>query len=111
MIKASVDLAARALEAASAVRAVIPELPAIAVVLGSGLNSLVEGLAGSVTIPYAKVPHFPVPTVAGHAGNVVVGKLDGAGVLMLQGRFHYYEGHPLHVVTFPVRVLQFLGVR
>jgi purine-nucleoside phosphorylase len=111
MIKASVDLVARAIEAASAIRAVIPEPPPIAVVLGSGLSSLVEGLADSVTIPYAKVPHFPVPTVAGHAGNVVVGKLDGAGVLMLQGRFHYYEGHHLQVVTFPVRVLQFLGVR
>ena len=64
-----------------------------------------------MTIPYAKIPHFPVPSVAGHAGNLVVGKLDGASVLMLQGRFHYYEGHPLQVVTFPVRVLQFLGVR
>jgi purine-nucleoside phosphorylase len=105
------DLVAWAIEAASTIRALVPEVPSIAVVLGSGLNPLVEGLAVSVKIPYAKVPHFPVPTVAGHAGNVVVGKLDGAGVLMLQGRFHHYEGHPLHVVTFPVRVLQFLGVR
>ncbi len=111
MNRPSGDLVARAIEAASAIRSVISEPPDIAVVLGSGLNSLVEGLTESITIPYAKLPHFPVPTVAGHAGNVVVGKLDGAGVLMLQGRFHYYEGHPLQTVTFPVRVLQFLGVR
>ncbi len=111
MSRATGDLVTRAAEAAAAIRAVIPEPPSIAVVLGSGLNSLVEGLAEALTIPYSKVPHFPVPTVAGHAGNVVVGKLEGASVLMLQGRFHYYEGYPLQLVTFPVRVLQFLGVR
>jgi len=111
MTRASVELAARAIEAAAAIRVLIADIPPVAVILGSGLNSLVEGLADPVTIPYANVPHFPVPTVAGHVGNVVVGNLDGAGVLMLQGRFHYYEGHPLQMVTFPVRVLQFLGVR
>ena len=101
----------RAIEAASAIRTVLVDAPTIAVVLGSGLNSLVEGLSERTIIPYAKIPHFPVPTVAGHAGNLVVGKLDGAKLLMLQGRFHYYEGHSLPVVTFPVRVLQFLGIR
>jgi purine-nucleoside phosphorylase len=111
MTKASGDLVARAIEAAEALRVLLPEVPSIAVVLGSGMNPLVEKLADSVTIPYGKVPHFPATTVAGHAGNVVMGKLEGAGVLMLQGRFHYYEGHPLSVVTFPVRVLHFLGVR
>lgn len=111
MTAASVDVRARAMEAASAIRESIPEVPSIALVLGSGLNSLARGLADPVTIPYEQVPHFPVPTVSGHAGNVVVGQLDGAGLLMLQGRFHYYEGYPLHVVTFPIRVLQFLGVR
>jgi purine-nucleoside phosphorylase len=64
-----------------------------------------------VTMPYATLPYFPTPTVAGHAGNVIVGKLEGAGVIMLQGRFHYYEGHDLSTVTFPIRVLQSLGVR
>jgi purine-nucleoside phosphorylase len=111
MNKASGELVARAIEAAAAIRAVLTEVPPIAVVLGSGMNALVERLADAVTIPYAKLPHFPIPTVAGHAGNVVVGTLDGAGVLMLQGRFHYYEGYPLPVVTFPIRVLQFLEVR
>lgn len=105
------NLGSRAMETASAIRAVISEVPAIAVVLGSGLGSLADGLADRVVIPYARLPHFPVPTVAGHEGNLVAGKIDGAGLIMLQGRFHYYEGHPLHAVTYPIRVLQFLGVK
>jgi purine-nucleoside phosphorylase len=99
------------METASAVRVAVPEVPSIAVVLGSGLGSLVDGLADRVAIPYSRLPHFPVPTVAGHDGNLVIGKIDGAGLIMLQGRFHYYEGHPLHAVTYPIRVLQFLGVK
>ncbi len=63
-----------------------------------------------MTIPYENIPHFPRPTVAGHHGKVILGRLQGAPVLMLQGRFHYYEGHDLETVTFPVRVLQRLGV-
>ena len=82
----------------------------MAVVLGSGLNELADRLPGGVTIPYERIPHFPRPTVAGHQGKVIVGNLHGAVVLMLQGRFHYYEGHDLETVTFPVRVLQRLGV-
>jgi purine-nucleoside phosphorylase len=99
------------MEAATAIRAAVPRVPTIAVVLGSGLSSLAEGLSDRFSIPYAKIPHFPVPTVAGHEGNVIVGQLDGAGLLMLQGRFHYYEGYSLQQVTFPIRALQFLGVR
>ena len=79
--------------------------------LGSGSASLADRLADRVTIPYATIPHFPTPTVAGHAGQPVVGSLAAARVLVLQGRFHYYEGHDLRLVTFPIRVLQFLGVR
>jgi purine-nucleoside phosphorylase len=105
------DLGSRAKEAAEAIRQAVPQVPSIALVVGSGLGRLVDGLADRVTIPYAKVPHFPVPTVAGHEGRVVVGNLDGASLLVLQGRFHYYEGHQLHLVTFPVRALQFLGVK
>ena len=66
--------------------------------------------AERVIIPYAAIPHFPVPTVAGHAGNLVAGTIEGAWVYYLQGRFHAYEGHELAAVTFPVRVLQRLGV-
>ncbi len=79
-------------------------------VLGSGLNDLADRLPEPLTIPYERIPHFPRTTVAGHQGKVIVGNLQGAPVLMLQGRFHYYEGHDLETVTFPVRVLQRLGV-
>ncbi len=101
----------KAMEAAAFLRDTIPEVPPIALVLGSGLSALAEGLTERVVIPFEQVPHFPAPTVPGHPGNFVVGKLDGAGLLVLQGRLHYYEGHPLSVATFPIRVLQFLGVR
>jgi purine-nucleoside phosphorylase len=99
------------MEAAAFLRNAIPEVPPIAVVLGSGLGELAEGIGDRVTVPYVEIPHFAAPTVAGHAGNVVAGTLDGAPLIVLQGRLHYYEGYPLHLVTFPIRVLQFLGVK
>ena len=86
-------------------------LPRVAIVLGSGLGVLADRLQQPTVIPYADIPHFPSPTVAGHLGNVLVGDLGPARVLMLQGRFHYYEGHDLSTVTFPVRVLAALGVK
>ncbi len=99
----------RAGEAADAVRALAAEAPRVGVVLGSGLGELADRVAGAVAIPYARIPHFPEATVAGHAGNLVVGRLAGVPAVVLQGRFHYYEGHDLAVVTFPIRVLQRLG--
>jgi len=111
MSDSSSDIGLWAMEAAAFIRDAVPDVPEIALVLGSGLGAVADGLTDTVTIPYQRVPHFPAPTVAGHAGNMVVGKLDGAGLIVLQGRFHYYEGHSLEVVTFPIRVLQFLGVR
>ncbi len=104
------DLHTRAEEAAAVIRAAIRASPRIAVVLGSGLNELADRLPDRVEIPYPAIPHFPATTVAGHAGQVVVGQLHESTVLMLQGRFHYYEGHDLETVTFPIRVLQRLGV-
>jgi purine-nucleoside phosphorylase len=100
----------RAQEAALAVRGAVPAVPRVAVVLGSGLGALVDDLADTTVLPYARIPHFPTPTVAGHHGNLVVGAIEGASVLVLQGRFHSYEGHSLEAATFPVRVLQALGV-
>jgi purine-nucleoside phosphorylase len=111
MSASSVEVGLRAAETAAVIRSAVADVPSIALILGSGLGSLVEGLGSRVTIPYAGLPHFPVPTVAGHEGNLVVGSLDGAGLIVLQGRFHYYEGHSLRDVTFPIRVLQALGVR
>jgi purine-nucleoside phosphorylase len=107
---ATPDLFARAEEAAFAIRSAGAEPPHAAVVLGSGLNELADRLPEGVTIPYERIPHFPRTTVAGHQGRVIAGRLHGMPVLMLQGRFHYYEGHDLETVTFPVRVMQRLGV-
>lgn len=82
----------------------------VALVLGSGLEQVAERLSSPVVVSYADIPHFPRTTVSGHAGRLVFGRLGGASVAVLQGRFHHYEGHPLDAVTFPVRVLQRLGV-
>ncbi|MGO9466523.1 MAG: purine-nucleoside phosphorylase [Isosphaeraceae bacterium] len=106
----SPDLNTRAEQAAACLRASTAEPPVAAVVLGSGLNELADRLDDRTVVPYDSIPHFPVTTVAGHAGNVLFGRLLGVPVTVLQGRFHYYEGHDLETVTFPVRVLQKLGV-
>jgi purine-nucleoside phosphorylase len=104
------DLLARAEEAAAAIRAACPDPARIALVLGSGLNELADRLPDRAELPYEQIPHFPVTTVAGHEGKVIFGRPHGTRVLMLQGRFHYYEGHDFETVTFPIRVLQRLGV-
>jgi purine-nucleoside phosphorylase len=105
------DLYARAHESAAALGISASEAPFVAIVLGSGLNELAAHVRAARIIPYERVPHFPVPRVAGHAGQVCCGKLGGQSVIVFQGRFHYYEGHDLETVTFPVRVAQALGVR
>jgi purine-nucleoside phosphorylase len=81
----------------------------LAIVLGTGLSDLADRVEERIVVPYETIPHFPKTTVAGHAGNVLFGKLQGVPVTVLQGRLHYYEGHPLETVTFPIRVLQKLG--
>jgi purine-nucleoside phosphorylase len=104
------DLFTRAEEAAAVLLAAASLSPRVAVVLGSGLNALADRITEATTVPYDQIPHFPNTTVGGHEGNVLLGKLDGAPVIIFQGRFHYYEGHDLETVTFPVRVLSRLGV-
>lgn len=74
-------------------------------ILGSGLGELADEIEGAVKIPYEAIPHFPVSTVVGHAGQLVYGTLSGKKVLAMQGRFHYYEGHSMQTVTYPVRVM------
>jgi purine-nucleoside phosphorylase len=105
------ELIDRADEAASAIRAAVAQPAGVAVVLGSGLGGLADRLVDRVVIPYAKIPNFQWTTVEGHQGNLVAGTVRGAPLLVFQGRFHYYEGWDLHDVTFPVRVMQRLGVR
>jgi purine-nucleoside phosphorylase len=104
------DLFTRAEEAAAVLLAAASLSPRVAVVLGSGLNALADRITEATTVPYDQIPHFPNTTVGGHEGNVLLGKLGGAPVIIFQGRFHYYEGHDLETVTFPVRVLSRLGV-
>lgn len=86
------------------------ENPEIGLILGSGLGELGEEIENPLIISYREIPHFPVSTVAGHAGQLVYGELSGKKVLVMQGRFHYYEGYTLEEVTFPVRVMKELGI-
>ncbi len=105
------ELRERMEEAAAAVRARVDFEPKLAVVLGSGLGSLADHIQDAVAVPYAEIPHFPTSTVAGHAGRLVLGWLEGKPVAAMQGRVHLYEGYTAQEVAFPVRVLFALGCR
>lgn len=85
-------------------------LPEMGIILGSGLGGFVQIMEDKISIPYSEIPHFPVSTVEGHKGELVFGKVQGKSVVAMQGRFHYYEGYTMQEVTFPVRVMQVLGV-
>lgn len=85
--------------------------PAAGVVLGTGLGTLVEKIDIQLSIPYAEIPHFPVSTMEFHKGRLLYGKLKNTAVIVMQGRFHYYEGYSMQQITFPVRVMKELGVR
>jgi purine nucleoside phosphorylase I, inosine and guanosine-specific len=87
----------------------VVSLPEIGIILGSGLGSFAELVEDKVVIPYKDIPHFPISTVEGHAGQLVFGKVAGRKVIIMQGRFHYYEGYTMQEVTFPIRVMQVLG--
>ncbi|MCK4352802.1 purine-nucleoside phosphorylase [candidate division WOR-3 bacterium] len=83
--------------------------PKIGVILGTGLGRLVNSIKEEVSIPYKGLPHFPIPTVESHTGRLIFGTLSQKPIVAMQGRFHYYEGYSMLEVTFPVRVLKFLG--
>ena len=85
--------------------------PLVGIVLGSGLGRLAEQIEQPVVIPYRNIPGFPVSTVVGHKGNFIIGRLGGKTVIAMQGRFHYYEGYPMDLVTIGVRTLAVLGVK
>jgi purine-nucleoside phosphorylase len=101
----------RAEEAAQFVLARTALRPKIALVLGSGLGDLADELAAPEKIPYAEIPHYPRPTAEGHAGRLVIGNLDGVPVAAMQGRVHFYEGHDIKQVAFPMRVFGRMGIR
>ncbi|MDE5732134.1 MAG: purine nucleoside phosphorylase I, inosine and guanosine-specific [Bacteroidales bacterium] len=84
--------------------------PEVGIVLGSGLGKLADKIEGKTVIPYKDIPGFPVSTAVGHKGNFIAGELGGKYVLAMQGRFHYYEGYPMELVTLPIRVMKVLGI-
>lgn len=84
--------------------------PKIGVILGSGLGAFVHDVEVEATIPYKDIPHFSPPTVEGHSGNLIFGKIDGQSIVVLQGRNHFYEGHTMDSVVFPTRTLAMLGI-
>jgi purine-nucleoside phosphorylase len=105
-------LSARLDEAVRAIRARRDPAARVGLVLGSGLGSFAEGLAGRLAIPYAEIPNFPVSTgVVGHAGELVLGRVGETPVAVLSGRVHFYEGRTLADCVFPARVLARLGVK
>ncbi|QOY35958.1 purine-nucleoside phosphorylase [Anaerobacillus isosaccharinicus] len=100
----------KAIETTKFIQGKITTEPTIGLILGSGLGELALEIDDSVVIPYEEIPNFPVSTVEGHAGQLVIGKLNGKTVVAMQGRFHFYEGYSMQEVTFPVRVMKLLGV-
>lgn len=103
------ELARKVFEAVAFVREHTSVVPEVAVVLGSGLSHLADAMEVETALPYWKIPHFPVSTVPGHPGRLLLGKLSGKPVVVMQGRFHYYEGYSMQEVTFGIRVMRFLG--
>lgn len=102
---------ARIEAAAQAIRALAPKIPAVGVILGSGLGAFADQLTDATRISYAAIPHFHVPHVEGHKGELVIGSCQGVVCAVLSGRVHYYEGHDLQRVAFATRVLKALGTK
>jgi purine-nucleoside phosphorylase len=98
-------------EAVSFIRERIPESPDTAIILGSGLGKIVDQLEVEHVVDYESIPHFPVSTVEGHEGKLISGILGEKRVLVMQGRFHFYEGYEMQEVIFPIRVMKFLGIK
>jgi purine-nucleoside phosphorylase len=97
--------------AAEFIRGQTQHQPSVGLILGSGLGPLADEVQSADHVPFDRIPHFPVSTILGHDGRLVVGQLEGQVVLAMQGRAHYYEGYSMAQVTFPVRVMQGLGIQ
>jgi purine-nucleoside phosphorylase len=98
-------------EAASFIKSKIDFTPEIGIILGTGLGSLADYIENPTIIDYKDIPEFPVSTVVGHAGRLLIGNLAGKKVIAMQGRFHYYEGYSMQDITLPVRVMKVLGAK
>lgn len=97
-------------ESADFIRERIGQAPMVGVILGSGLGSLVDMMDEKTVIPYQEIPNFPQSSVAGHAGNLVIGRIGKVVVAAMQGRFHFYEGFAMKEVTYPIYVMKLLGI-
>lgn len=97
-------------ECVSYLESKINKKPRLGIILGSGLGGLADLIEDAISIKYEEIPNFPISTVEGHAGRLVLGKLEGMDVVAMQGRFHYYEGYPIQDVVLPVRVMIGLGI-
>src|SRR5688572_20161171 len=86
-------------------------VPDFGIILGTGLGDLVNDIKVQYSLPYDEIPHFPVSTVESHSGKMIFGQLAGRNVVVMQGRFHYYEGYTMDQVVFPVRVMKLLGIQ
>lgn len=111
MTHAAPSQAARLAAAAAAVRARVANVPAVALVLGSGLGDFADSLEGRVAIPFGDIPSMPVSGVVGHAGKLVLGRVEGVECVAMQGRVHLYEGHPPNDVVFGLRLMIQLGAK
>ncbi len=98
-------------QAVSILKERLPELPTVGIVLGSGLGGLADKIESPVYVPYGELPGFVTSTAPGHAGRFVAGRLAGKPVLCMQGRLHFYEGHSMQDIAFPIRVMKALGVQ
>lgn len=98
-------------EALAYLREKTPLVPEIGIVLGTGLGQVANDIQVQCALDYDEIPHFPVSTVESHHGRLLFGTLEGKSVVVMQGRFHYYEGYSMKQITFPIRVMKFLGVK
>ena len=108
---AGTGLYERAEHAARIIRSRTTETPRIAIILGSGLGAFADDFENAVSIPYEDITGFPRSTAEGHAGRLVIGKIDQVPLMAMQGRVHFYEGYSLEQVTFPIRVFKLLGIK
>jgi purine-nucleoside phosphorylase len=97
-------------ETTAFIQSKIPKTPDVAIVLGSGLGNLAEHIQNQIVMPYSTIPNFMQSTAVGHKGTLIYGELGGKSVLAMQGRFHYYEGYSMDMVTLPMRVFTALGI-
>jgi purine-nucleoside phosphorylase len=105
------DLLKNINETVSFIRKKISDIPDVGVVLGSGLGNFINEIEADHEISYESLPHFPVSTVKGHKGRLLFGKLGAKRVVVMAGRFHFYEGYSMQEVVFPIRVMKFLGIQ